>query len=341
MKNRKLYLMVFIFFLYFSFVSQGTHTFSNEQDDKDNKNIVPLLSASNSVAYEWNRTWGGIDTDGGSGIAVDSSDNVYLAGYTYSFGVGSYDMVLVKYDSSGVQQWNRTWGRSDWDIGSGVAVDSSDNVYLAGSTYSFGAGNEDMVLVKYDSSGMQQWNRTWGGSDYDGGSGVAVDSSDNVYLAGTTESFGAGSYDMVLVKYDSSGVQQWNHTWGGSDWDYGSGVAVDSSDNVYLAGTTESFGAGDFDMVLVKYDSSGVQQWNRTWGGIDADGGYGVAVDSSDNVYLAGYTESFGAGHSDMVLVKYGVEKREKGQIISGYYLLLFISIISVITAISLKKKYN
>jgi len=289
MKNKKLYLMVFIFFLYFSFVSQGTHTFSNEQDDKDNKNIVPLLSASNSVAYEWNRTWGGIDTDGGSGVAVDSSDNVYLAGFTKSFGAGHYDMVLVKYDSSVVQQWNRTWGGIDYDHSRGVAVDSSDNVYLAGDKESFEAGPFDMVLVKYDSSGVLQWNRTWGGSDYDSGRGVAVDSSDNVYLAGYTDSFGAGNRDMVLVKYDSSGVLQWNRTWGGSNWDEGNGVVVDSSDNVYLAGFTESFGAGNFDMVLVKY----------------------------------------------------GVEKREKEQIISGYYLLLFITIISVITAISIKKKYN
>jgi len=94
-------------------------------------------------------------------------------------------------------------------------------------------------------------------------------------------------------------------------------------------------------MVLVKYDSSGVLQWNRTWGGSNWDEGNGVVVDSSDNVYLAGFTESFGAGNFDMVLVKYGVEKREKEQIISGYYLLLFITIISVITAISIKKKYN
>ena len=91
---------------------------------------------------------------------------------------------------------------------------------------------------------------------------------------------------------------------------------------------TNGFGAGSDDMVLVKYDSSGVQQWNRTWGGIDDDGGWGVAVDSFDNVYLCGYTS-----------------KREEEQPpISGYDLLLFISVIGVITAITaifLNKKYN
>jgi uncharacterized delta-60 repeat protein len=304
MKNRKTFLMALILILYFSITVQGL-TFSNEKDDKDNKNIAPPLTASNSVAIKWYRTWGGSNDDYPFGVEVDSSDNVYLSGWTYSFGAGGCDMFLVKYDNSGVQQWNRTWGGIDDDGSLEEAVDSSDNVYLAGRTNSSGAGNLDMVLVKYDSSGVQQWNRTWGGSNRDDGWGVAVDSSDNVYVSGWTYSFGAGDNDMFLVKYDSSGAQQWNRTWGGIDDDGGLEVAVDSSDNVYLAGKTYSFGAGNFDWVLVKYDSSGVQQWNRTWGGIDDDRNMGVAVDSSDNVYLSGYTHSFGAGGGDMGLVKY------------------------------------
>lgn len=129
-------------------------------------------------------------------------------------------------------------------------------------------------------------------------------------------------------------------SWSGNDYDYGRGLAVDSSNNVYLVGTTSSFGAGLYDMALVKYDSSGVQQWNRTWGGSNYDYGSGVAVDSLNNMYLAGDTLSFGAGSRDMVLVKFG-ETREKGLAISGYDLLLFTFVIGVITAISLHKKYN
>jgi hypothetical protein len=339
-----------------------------------------LVKYDSSGVQLWDRTWGGIAGNGGVGVAVDSSANVYVVGLTNNWGAGDFDLLLVKYDSSGVQQWNRTWGGSNEEIGWGVAVDSSDNVYVSGWTYSFGAGNMDMVLVKYDSSGVQQWNRTWGGSNEDGGLGVAADSSDNVYLAGRAKSFGAGNSDMVLVKYDSSGVQQWNHTWGGSNNDRVWGVAVDSSDNAYLTGRTYSFGAGDSDLVLVKYDSSGVQQWNHTWGGSSLDRGTAVAFDSSDNVYASGYTNSFGAGSEDMVLVKYdssgvqqwnrtwgvsddddcfGVavdssdnvylsgstsEREEELPAISGYNLLLFfcvIGVITAITAISLNKNYK
>ncbi len=306
MNNKKRYLIIVIFILYFALAFQEPRTLFNEQESKDDKNIITYLSTNNSVVIEWNRTWGGSKYDDCYGVAVDSIDNIYLAGYTESFGAGQDDMVLVKYDSSGVQQWNCTWGGGDSDHGYRVAVDSSNNVYVVGLTNSFGAGSSDLVIVKYDSIGIQQWNRTGGGINIDLGEGVAVDSSDNVYLVGETLSFGAGSSDLVIVKYDSSGVQQWNRTWGGGDSDHGYGVALDSFDNVYVAGATFSFGAGQDDMVLVKYDNSGVQQWNRTWGGSKYDECHVVAVDSIDNIYLAGYTESFGAVNYDMVLVKYG-----------------------------------
>ena len=80
---------------------------------------------------------------------------------------------------------------------------------------------------------------------------------------------------------------------------------MDSSGNVYLAGTTSSFGAGSYDLVLVKYNGMGVQQWNCTWGGVSGDGCFGVAVDILGKVYLGGTTYSFGVGGADLVLVKY------------------------------------
>ena len=304
MKNNKIYLVGFILLLYFNFVLQGTNISINEQDDKD---VVTPLIVSNSVGYEWFRTWGGDSGEVGRSIAIDSNNNVIVVGTESSFGAGNADIVVVKYNNDGIQLWNRTWGGVDWDYGEGVAVDSLSNIYVAGDTDSFGAGFSDMVLVKYNSTGVQQWNRTWGGGSDDEGGGVAVDSSGNVYFTGSTDSFGAGYYDfdMVLVKYNSAGVQQWNRTWGGVDRDDGRGVAVDSLSNIYVAGNTGSFGAGYYDMVLVKYNSAGVQQWNRTWGGVDWDYGGGVVVDSPSNIYVAGDTRSFGAGFADMVLVKY------------------------------------
>ncbi|MFX1311354.1 MAG: SBBP repeat-containing protein [Promethearchaeota archaeon] len=311
MKNKNCYLMVFILILVSCCVLSSFNPISNEQDDKVNISIISHFSASESHAFGWYQKWGGTWSDKGYGVAVDSSDNVYLAGYTCSLGGGDPDMILVKYDSSGDEQWVCTWegiiGEEDYGVawGYAVAVDSSDNVYLVGSTRYHDTGDYDIALVKYNSSGVELWNCTWGGSEPDEGYSVTIDSSDNVYITGYTKSLGAGNSDIVLVKYDSSGEEQWNCTWGGSDEDVGNGVVVDSLNNVYLAGYTDSLGAGDYDMVLVQYDSSGGEQWYRTWGYIEEDMGQGVAVDSSDNVYLTGSTDYYPESLIDMVLVKY------------------------------------
>ena len=308
--RRKTMLICIVCILFLSFLIRG-NTNSYYKQDSINGSIKELqVSASNPLELLWNTTWGGNGWEGASDIALDSSNNIYLSGFTNSSGAGDLDMVLVKYDSSGEQQWNTTWGGSDMDSGLAITLDSSDYIYLAGFTRSFGAGNMDMVLVKYNSSGKQQWNTTWGGSIVDIASGVALDSSDNIYLAGRTINFGAGNMDMVLVKYNNLGEQQWNITWGGSLSDTGNELVVDSSDNIYLVGYTTSFGAGGNDMILVKYNSLGQQQWNTTWGGANHDLGYAIGLDSLNNIYIMGGANStfFDPSHpivTDIVLVKY------------------------------------
>ncbi|GAG58126.1 unnamed protein product, partial [marine sediment metagenome] len=169
----------------------------------------------------------------------------------------------------GVQQWNTTWGGNDDDIANGVAIDSLNNVYIAGCTESFVPISSDICLVKYDSSGVQQWNRTWGGIDLDVGFGIVIDSSDNIYISGWTSSFGAGRFDMCIVKFSSSGVLHWNKSWGGCHAIQGCAIALDTSDNVYVSGSTGSFGEKKDDIYLMKCSGSGLKQWNNTW-----DGGY-------------------------------------------------------------------
>lgn len=187
------------------------------------------------------------------GVALDSLGNIYFAGYKVGIGEMDTDMVLVKYDENGIEQWNRSWGGNASDHCHGLALDFSDNILLVGSTRSFGAGDEDMVLVKYNENGILQWNATWGGGGFDRCYGGSTDSSENMYLVGVTDSFDLGGGDIALVKYDKNGEQQWNRTWGGIEHDAGRGIATDSLDNIYLVGQTESFGTGGYDMVLVKF----------------------------------------------------------------------------------------
>jgi len=186
-----------------------------------------------------------------------------------------------------LEKFNITWGGTSDEYGNGMAVDGENNVYLCGQTTSFGAGNYDAFLVKYDHNENQLWNLTWGNTSSDRGNDMAVDGENYVYLCGDTYSFGAGNNDAFLVKYASNRDQLWNITWGGASYDGASDIVIDEDNNVYISGQTHSFGAGLYDAFLVKYNPDGSQLWNVTWGGNASDSGNGVVVDSLNNIYIS------------------------------------------------------
>lgn len=270
----------------------------------ENPGIIQIRSSSPSHLQEWNKTWGGSEIDYGHGLAIDYNNNTYIVGETWSFGAGYYDVFLVKYNSTGNQQWNLTWGYSNKsDYGNDITLDSNNSIYVVGRVNDIFTGDEDAFIAKFDSDGNQLWNKTWGGIDVDYSYGVAVDKNNNSYLAGSTDSFGAGSRDAFLVKFDSDGNQIWNHTWGGTNNDYGWAVAVDINNNIYLTGFTYSFGIVSGDAFLVKYDSAGNQSWNRTWGGSFFDDSRSIVV-AGNITYSAGSTLNLVTG-LDALVVKY------------------------------------
>ena len=234
----------------------------------------------------WNLTWGGDNWDYGVDIAT-SETNIYITGLLDSFNVDAYDGFLVKYDSSGNQLWNRTWGGPDGDGFHGICINSQKSLFLAGGTW---IGNGAVLVVKYDSMGNQIWNQTWDGNDNDYGVDITVDNDDNVILAGYTQSFGTGrDFNAFLVKFDSYGKQLWNRSWGGSANDFGTSIAVDEGNNIYLAGYTYSSGSSYADVFLAKFDSYGKQLWNRTWGTSSYEEiCYGIIIDGN-NSYITGY----------------------------------------------------
>lgn len=268
-------------------------------DSSGNAHIVGYASNSGNIVVakynssgtiQWQRTLNGSADDYGAGITVDSSGNVYITGYTASQGAGDTDALIVKYNSSGTLQWQRSLGGTSSDSGTAIAIDSSGNVYIAGYTRPDPSAAVNCLLAKYDSSGTIQWQRSLGEVGADLAYGVAVDSSSNVYICGYTNSQGAGSDDLLVAKYNSSGTLQWQRSLGGASNEYGQGIAVDSSNNVYVTGGTNSQGAGGNDFLIAKYNSSGTIQWQRSLGTTGANYGNAIAVDNSGNIYVAGYT---------------------------------------------------
>ena len=289
-----------------------------------------VVKYNSSGTKQWTEQNGTDMWDEARGVTTDSSGNVYVVGGTKGnlLGIsnsGRTDAFVIKFNSSGTKQWTKKLGTWQNDLANGVATDSSGNFYVTGFTYQHldgntSAGNADLFVVKYNSSGKKQWTKQLGTSKHDRARGVATDSSGNVYVTGDTYggldgNTNAGSNDLFVVKYNSSGTKQWTKQMGTSSTDSANGVAADSSGNVYVAGGTYggldgNTNAGNSDLFVVKYNSSGTKQWTKQMGSSSSDYDYGVVTDSSRNVYVSGDTyggldNNTNAGYNDLFGVKY------------------------------------
>jgi uncharacterized repeat protein (TIGR01451 family) len=212
-------------------------------------------------------------------------------------------------------QWFRQFGTGP-SADFARAVDSSGNVYVAGSTGGVlagtsSAGDDDVFVRKYDANGMVVWTQQFGTASNDAALGIAVDAT-GVYVAGgvsgTLSGQTSGGQDAFVRKYDASGMVVWTHQFGSAANDIASGITADAS-GIYVAGS-----AGD-DAFVRKYDASGTELWNRQFGTADIDMALGVAADAS-GVYVAGQT--FGvltgpssAGGADAFVRKYDTSGNE------------------------------
>jgi hypothetical protein len=279
-----------------------------------------------------------------------------------SFKVADYDLTKPLIIDPPTRIWGTYYQGGSTEDAYAVAVDSYDNVYMAGEAYSTtniattgshqstNGGYRDGFIVKFNSDGERQWGTYYGGSNYDQFYGLKIDASDNIYAAGHTSStnaiatagshqssYGGGYSDAFLVKFNTSGVRQWGTYYGGTNEDWCYSLDVDGSGNIYITGTTmssnniatagshQSTYGGDYsDAFLAKFNSSGVRQWG-TYYGVSGTGetsspgtdvGISVSVDPSGYVYLAGFTYSTGlatagsyqsslAGESDAYIVKF------------------------------------
>lgn len=260
------------------------------------KGTTPKISNGDS----WNRTWGNeADNDWANDLVLDSSNNIYITGHTNSSETNGWEILLLKFNSSGDLQWNKTWGGSDYDQGMEIGLDSANNIFVAGASESFGAGDRDIILIKFDNLGNYQWHQTWGGSENEYTCDMVLDSFDNIHLVGSTRSFGPNS-DVFLLKYNNSGDLEYNVTWGGSGDDYAYEIALDNSGNIFIAGNIESLAFED--VTIVKFNNLGHYQWHQSWGGSDYECVDSLALDSLNNIYVAGSFYSYG---SETCVVKF------------------------------------
>ena len=219
-------------------------------------------------------------------------------------------IILILFSVSIIQAqvdtlWTKTFGGSGRDVGLSVQQTIDDGYIITGFTSSFGAGYDDVWLIKTNANGDTLWTKTFGGSNMDWGQSVQQTMDGGYIITGSTPSFGSNGYDDVwLIKTNADGDTLWTKKFGGSYYDEGISVQQTNDGGYTIAGDTWSFGAGHCDIRLIKTNIDGDTLWTKTFGGSNNEY-VGEAMQTKDEGYvIIGWTNSFGAGHRDAWLIK-------------------------------------
>ena len=274
---------------------------------------VWLVKTDKKGNMEWNKIYGGVESDSARSLILTSDGGYAIAGGTYSFGAGDNDFWLIKTDPSGNMEWNQTYGDIGTDSASCVVQTNDGGFALAGSKESFDNTDTDFLLIKTDANGNMMWNQTYGETNIEYASSLVVTSDGGYAIAGSTGSYEfLGSRDYWLIKTDTNGNMEWNQTHRGPDSESASieqlSSLVMTSDGgfamlglTYLTDPLNASVVVGHQVWLVKTDVLGNIEWNQTYTGDDANS----LVKTSDGGYaFAGETNSFGTSRPDFWLVK-------------------------------------
>jgi len=188
-------------------------------------------------------------------------------------------------DSNAEKKGIMIFGGSRYDFGSEIIQTLDGGYIIVGYTGSFGNGDDDVWLIKTDANGREQWNRTFGGVKEDRGFSVQQTSDGGYILAGYTYSYGAGSYDIWVIKTNTIGEEQWNKTFGETSLDKANSIKNTNDGGYILTGITDGWSIDGY-VFLLKIDSAGNSQWEKTYGGFHTYD-YGVSVtQTQDNGYM-------------------------------------------------------
>ncbi len=253
------------------------------------------LLLKNDGSVLWQKVLGGNDTDCFYDVAVDNNDDFIFVGYTASFGSGSNDVWVAKITLTGSILWQKAIGGPGNDIGYAVAVTKDNDIVVVGATRSAGTGTMDILVIKLSSEGSVIWEKIISTPKNDYGQDVAIDISGNIYVTGYSLDPETGKSDILVLKLTNTGDLVWFKEIEGPGNERGNAITVTSGGSLIIAGSTDSWGSGYTDMLVLKMTTTGNLVWARTYGlwfsdDIAAD----VAVSPENNIVIAGYNATPG-----------------------------------------------
>ena len=274
-----------------------------------------LLKVDSLGNFKWSYNYGGPGTEWGKAVVTTQSGGYAIGGYTNSFGSGGFDFYLVKTDQSGMPLFDRSYGGSDWDKAHDMVELTDGGFVLVGETYSYGAGNNDIYIIRTDDVGDTIWTRTYGGTEADYANAVLLD-GDSIVVVGGTQSFGNGMTDGIILKYHIDGTLGWVKTDGRERDDYFTSIVKNLNSDYYIGGSKEYDHFQDcdcgYDFWIYRTDFSGNLIVDTSWTGeqLGTDHVFDIEVDPAVNdIYYAGSTTSWGTpdiaqGNSDAFINK-------------------------------------
>ncbi|MBK8984225.1 MAG: SBBP repeat-containing protein [Ignavibacteria bacterium] len=278
--------------------------------------LIFLFASGQESPAQISQEWAVLYNGPGNGndipysIITDISNDIIVTGTSGGIGTGN-DILTIKYNSSGEQQWIQRYNGTGkgYDASLALTMDDIGNVYVTGSSEGIGTGF-DIVTIKYNLSGDQQWIQRYNGpsDSSDTGTSLDLDASGNIYVLGESKGIGTGS-DVVLIKYNSSGAEQWaaRYNSGGDTNDYSLKVIVDKNQDICVAAYNINSGGNNTKYVTLKFNSNGILQWSRIYNGPVGyfNTPHDFALDSADNIYVTGCSPGIGTGLYDFCTIKY------------------------------------
>ena len=216
-----------------------------------------LMKTNPSGHVVWAKSYGGLKNDAVFSVQQTTDNGYIMTGYETSFGIDSADVYLVKTDAGGDTLWTRRYGGTRNESGTNVKQTSDNGYIIVGSTNSFGAGGNDIYLIKTDSNGNILWSKTYGGPGNDNASGVQITSNGGFIISGSTMSFGTNN--IFLIETDNLGNIVWSKVFGGAN----PSSVEKTADGGYVI-TGQVINNADINVLLIKTDHAGNSGCNET-----------------------------------------------------------------------------
>ena len=253
----------------------------------------------------WQKTYGGTAADTALSIQQTTDRGYIIAGATASFGAGNDDIWILKLDESGDIIWQKTYGGTANDVARSIQQTTDGGYIVAGYTTFLGEVNGDFWVLKLDGSGDIIWQKTYGGTAFEGPSSIQQITDGGYIVAGNTRSFGAVNGDFWVLKLDGSGDIIWQKTYGDTAFEGPSSIQQTTGGGYIVAGVRNSYGAVFGEFWVLKLDGSGDIIWQKTYGGTDFENALSIQQTTDEGYIVAGFTVSFGtSGSHDFWILK-------------------------------------